>query len=165
MILLISFITGIVCLWNGKYPWATPCFLLGAYMIWGYTRYGTVRLAYHAARTGDTARATRLLKMIPKPALLSARSLAYYLWIRGAVEADQGNVEEARNYLLGALNGPLRSANDRCVVACTLVEIALKSGDKAAATEFLERARSEPHNDAAEEMLQKLEERIQGKAS
>lgn len=164
LILLVSFITGIVCLWNGRYLWAAPCFALGAWMIYGYARYGTVRLAYHAARSGDTARAMRLLQMVRRPERLSAQSLAYYLWIRGAVEADHGNLEEARGHLLGALNGPLRSSNDRCVVACTLAQIELKAGNATAAGEFLERAKTEAHGPAADAVIQEIEKKIEGEA-
>lgn len=138
--------------------------LCAAILTYGYFGYGTVWLAFRAARKGKVKRAAKLLAKTRFPGWLNAQNRAYYRWLRGLIELDRGNTDQAREHLLAALNGKLRTTNDRCLVACALAALALDTGDTEGAKGFLERAKKEPHRNAAEKVLKGIEAKTQVKA-
>lgn len=134
--------------------------LAAAALVYAHFRNGTVWLAFHALRGGDSEEARRLLDAIRRPGWLDRQSRAYYEWIRGTLALEAGNREDAVDRLRAALEGGLRTDHDRCVVACVLADTLLDLGGREEAAALLRRARALPHREELDPEIDRVESRL-----
>jgi|GEM_PF-1229266 len=151
---------GFYSLW--RLPWLAPLFLLPAgWLVWDYLRHNAIWLAFSAFRAGDLAQVRRWLTQIKWPNWLAPVPKTYYHWLRGAVEAADDRLEAARVHLLVAAAGPLRTENDRALVECLLLEVALLAGDHEAARKHLRLAQALDHSSEVTPLLQRGAQRLE----
>lgn len=136
-------------------------FVAGLVLLWSHFRCHSVWLAFKALKRGDLKRADNLTGQIQFPNALNKEHLAYYHWIRGACMANQGNLEAAEKHFCAALEGKLRTPNDRAIVAISLAELALKQDQLDMANTYLQRAESEEHSQGAQSLIIRIKDRIE----
>lgn len=127
---------------------------------WGYAHYGTLHAAVAAYRRGDVERTRALLAEVPDAARLTPQSRAYYHWLKGALSIHDGQLEAPKPELELAVQGQLRTENDRCLIYCQLTELALLTKEFPAAREYLQQAQALRHRPPVEGILQALEARL-----
>jgi len=155
-IVTICLVFGVWSLTKGRRAGFIP--ILGALVLmWVHFRCGTVWLAFGALQKGDDARAQELIAKIQSPESLSEHHRAYYSWIKGVLAGKEKNFVAARKFLTAALDGDLRTANDRCIVACLLAEIDVQMGEPAEARAHLDLLKSQPHNPQVDAMAEAVE--------
>jgi hypothetical protein len=130
-------------------PWLSAFALgAGALQVWSHLRYGTVWLAWRAARRHDAATARRRLGTIRRPALLAPSSRAYFHLLRGALALQAGDPTGARPDLEEVRLDRLRTDDDRCIALLALAESLALGGDPTAARGAFDGARALPHRAA-----------------
>ena len=143
-------------------PLAAVPLLLSVALIWDFFRNSGVWIAFRAFRQGNLPRVRRSIATVRWPQMLSARSSAYYHWLKGTLEAADGRYEAARVHLLVATVGALRTENDRSLVQCLLAEVTLQQGDRAAARDHLQLANALAHHADVAPIIQALRRRVEG---
>lgn len=138
--------------------------LCGLVLLWDYFRNSGVWIGFRAFRQGNLLRARRAVGSVRWPHLLSRRSLAYYHWLRGVLDAADGRLQAARVHLLVAATGALRTENDRSLVQCLLAELALQEGDRATAAEHVRLANALGHHGEVVRIITALRRRVDGAA-
>ncbi len=126
-------------------------------LIFGHFRYGTVWLAWRAARGGNRERAAALLSRVQSVDSLNSQNRAYYHLLQGLL-ASTGEQSEAAAHLEKVSKAALRTDNDRCLLACLRTSNALKQGDRSDAEASLQEARTYPQNPRTQKLLEKIEE-------
>jgi len=129
-------------------------------LAYGYFRYGTVWLAFQAYRRADIDGIERRLRQVLAPGMLRAQDRVYYEFLAGIVAHRNGDFAAAREHLIAAANGPLRTDNLRSTVQCHLAQVATDSGDAAAARLHVEAARRIPHSTALDRLITELEAKL-----
>lgn len=126
-------------------------------LVFGYFRYGPIRLAFSELRKGNVERVEELLATIHFPHLLSSQSQAYLYWIYGLLDAQHDDrIVSAERNLRIALSLKLRTSNDRCLILTTLAELASRRGDMDEAYALLGQARNIPHKTNTEAYIEQL---------
>jgi hypothetical protein len=126
-------------------------------LAFGYFRYGPIRPAFLAMRRGDLTAARKHVQTIKFPKLLSAESRAYLHWVNGVIAAEiSGDFPHAEEQMRSAINGRLRTSNDRCIATAELARIVAKGNDVKKALQLLEQAEKIPHRNGARAYLDKL---------
>ncbi len=125
----------------------------GCMFAYGYFRYGTVWLAFRAARAGDLERTARLLSQTRHPERLSSQQRAYFELASGIVEANHGHDEVAAQHLRAALDHELRTENDRCIAEVALAELLAKRESLGEARALIASARKRKHNPEFDEYI------------
>ena len=74
--------------------------------------------------------------------------------------ARSGDVGEARDHLLLAASGALRTENDRALVHCQLATLAAQAEDTAAAEEHLQKARSLKYRPETRRLIEQVAEGV-----
>lgn len=147
---------------------ASPIFVLpllsGLLLLWDYFRNSGVWIGFRAFRVGNLLRVRRSLDSVRWPHLLSRRSLAYYHWLRGVLDAADGRLQAARVHLLVAATGALHTENDRSLVQCLLAELALQEGNAASAAEHVRLANALEHHGEVAHIITALRRRLDGAA-
>lgn len=134
--------------------------IVGAlYWLFTFVRYGPVKVAFVAYRRGQLDRAEELIGGVRWPRLLAARIRPYYYWVRGAIEAHRGELDEAYELYGHALALRPRQESDRSVLAALMAEIAVMRGDRESARAHIATARSLEHREDLDPFLAELEER------
>ena len=114
-----------------------------------------------ALEKGRVDVARQLVQTVTLPNLLSAQSLAYLHWIRGVLAtADPVNLAIAEQEMQLAVDGRLRTSNDRCLATATLAEIVALSQDFNRANSLLDNASKIPHSTAARDYIDTLRARF-----
>lgn len=131
-----------------------------ALLAWGYFRHGTVYAACAAYRRGQLERARKLLARVRDPGALTAQDRAYYHWLSGIL-ASGTELSSARKSLEEALEGALRTQNDRSLAHCHLAIILAQQGEKDGARGHLSRARELGHRPEVAELIRQVEERLE----
>lgn len=144
--------------------WTVLPLLCGLLLLWDYVRNSGVWIAFRAFRQGNLPRTRRTLASVRSPRLLSRRSLAYYHWLRGVLDAADGRLQAARVHLLVAATGALRTENDRSLVQCLLAELALQAGDRKTAAEHVRLANALGHHGEVAHIITALRRRLDGTA-
>ncbi len=128
-----------------------------AIFVIGYFRYGPIRPAYMAMRRGYIDVARKHIETIKFPKLLSSQSRAYLYWICGVIAAqDSDNLLYAEKQMRLAIDGSLRTSNDRCLAMATLAHIVAQNDDLERARQLLADAEHIPHRDGVSEYLKQL---------
>jgi hypothetical protein len=154
---LVLFILGTMLMSIGRFEGLLM--ILGAiYWLFTYVRYGPIHLAFAAYRRGRIDRVAELIDSVRRPRLLARGHRSYYHWMRGAIAAAEGRLDDAYEAYLEAYAGKLR-ARDRSVLSALLAEIDVEQGRNAEARERLETARSMPHAPELDAVLDDLETR------
>jgi outer membrane PBP1 activator LpoA protein len=138
-----------------------PFLVAAAMLIWGHFRYGTVWLAWRAAKRGDLAKAHELLGKIRSPDKLTPQSRAYYHWLTGCIAAENDQPALAQRNLGLAASGRLRTENDRSIVLCQMARICLDQGEPDAARGHLAAARAIVQKDAVSQMIEEIQARLE----
>jgi hypothetical protein len=160
LIIVVAIIFGCVELSRGDRSAYLP-FTGAALLIIGHFRYGPIRPAFLALQRGQFDTARKLVGSIRYPSLLSAQSKAYFHWLRGALATlEPVDVTVAERELQLAVDGKLRTSNDRCIVTAALAEIASLSKDVDRANSLLDKAFQISHNSAAAQYLETIRNRI-----
>ena len=163
---LVRFVLVVASIVYGGYTiymgqWTGALFLvIGLLLLWGHFRYGTVWFAFNSLKFGDYDGAKALLEKVRSPELLNEQNRTYYNLTKGLIAAKEGDMKNAEQLLLVAQEGSLRTTNDRAFVAIVLAELALARGDKEAASQRLDIARSLPARFAVKSRIEELEERL-----
>lgn len=144
--------------------WTVLPLLCCLLLLWDYVRNSGVWIAFRAFRQGNLPRTRRTLASVRWPRLLSRRSLAYYHWLRGVLDAADGRLQAARVHLLVAATGALRTENDRSLVQCLLAELALQVGDHKTAAEHVRLANALGHHGEVAHIITALRRRLDGTA-
>ena len=140
---------------TGRPTWFLP--LLGAaFLAVGHFRSVTVPLAFRAARKGDLQKAQHLLSKTKRPDQLSGQSRAYLEWTRGMIAVGGGDFTLARQALDRAIDGKLRTSNDRCLVLASLAGVCSELGEHRDARAHMAAARSLPRKPEAEAFLEEV---------
>lgn len=162
--LIISAISLVCCLYITAYrsPIAIPFFLVAILLFADVIRNSSVWFGFAAFRQGDMARLEYALQQVRWPQLLSPQSNAYYNWLRGVMAAADGRYAAAKVHLLVAINGELKSQNDRSLLHCLLAEIALQEGEGDTAREHLKHAGALEHHPEVDRIIRSLSQRIPG---
>jgi hypothetical protein len=142
--------------------WTVLPLLCGLLLLRDYLRNSGVWIAFRAFRQGNLPRTRRTLASVRWPRLLSRRSLAYYHWLRGVLDAADGRLQAARVHLLVAATGALRTENDRSLVQCLLAELALQAGDHNMAAEHVRLANALGHHAEVAHIITALRSRLDG---
>lgn len=94
----------------------------------GYFRYGSIRPAFMAMRRGDIEAARKHVETIRFPTLLSAESRAYLHWVNGVIAAQNPEgLRYAEEQMRLAIDGHIRTSQDRCIATATLAYIVAKA--------------------------------------
>ena len=132
-------------------------FVAAAILLIGHFRNGPIRPALMALNKGRMEEAKTLVNSVRYPHLLSAQSRAYYHWIRGILAAnDPADLTFAEKELLLAINGSLRTSNDRCLAMASLAEVVVQSNDFTRAYELLDSATQSSVTPTTSEYLESL---------
>ena len=159
LIVLACFIGGLR-LYDGH--WTGFLYLAAAGLFaWAHYRYGTVRRAFQAMRSGDMRGAANLIARIRHPERLNLQNWSYFHMIKGVLLLTDGDLESARSHFDIAAEGGLRTGNDRSLVDCYLAEVCLGMGDRDDAREYLHRARTERHKPDVDEMIAAISRRLE----
>jgi len=127
------------------------------FFVVGYFRYGPIRPAFKALQRGQFKRAERLVATVKFPNLLSGQFRAYFHWIHGVLAAqDDNNFVLAEEQMRLAIDGALRTSNDRCLATAALAQIFAQSDDSERAKQLLADAEQIPHKDSTSTYLKKL---------
>jgi ATP/maltotriose-dependent transcriptional regulator MalT len=105
---------------------------------------------------GNSTRARALLRTIADPTKLHRQHQAYWSFLHGMLAAEDGDLRTAEAHLFTAVEGALRTQNDRCLALAGLAEVKARLGEVDAATGLLDRARQTPHKPQAEGILDRL---------
>ncbi len=143
-------------------PLAALPLLMSVALVWNFFRDSGVWIAFRAFRQGNLPRVRRNVATVRWPHMLSASSLAYYHWLKGALDAADGRFEAARVHLLVAAVGALQTENDRSLVQCLLAEVMLQLGDRATARDHLKLANALAHHGDVAPIIQALRRRVEG---
>ncbi len=137
--------------------------LIGAAMlIFGFFRYGPIRPAFLALNNGRFSDAERLVASIKFPNLLNAESRAYLHWIQGVLATrDPGRLGFAEEQMQLAIDGNLRTSNDRSIATATLAQIVAQTKNLERAIKLLDQAENIPHSPTAATFLAKLRSEIE----
>jgi hypothetical protein len=160
--LLVSAIALICCLFiTAKLsPWGIPFFIIAALLFIDVIRNSSVWFGFSAFRRGDMAMVNYAVQQVRWPQLLSAKSNAYYNWLKGVKEAADGRLAAAKVHLLVAINSDLLTQNDRSLLHCLLSEIALQEGEPQTAGEHLKHAAALEHHPEVDRIIQSITQRI-----
>jgi hypothetical protein len=126
----------------------------------GYFRYGPIRPAFSALHQGEFDTARQLVTSIRFPNLLSSQSLAYFHWINGVLAYNGSDYTSAETQMRCAIEGNLRTTNDRCIATATLAQIVAKNGQLNEATKILNDAMLIPHKEEVGEFLTNASDEI-----
>ena len=160
LIIVVAIIFGCVELNRGDRSAYLP-FTGAALLIFGHFRYGPIRPAFLALQRGQFDTARKLVESIRYPNLLSAQSRAYFHWLRGALATlEPVDLSVAERELQLAVDGKLRTSNDRCVATAALAEIVSLTKDLDRASSLLDKAFHIPHNAGTAQHLEKIRKRI-----
>lgn len=140
--------------------WAVPFFVLSILLFVDVLRNSSIWYGFSAFRNGELAKVSYALGQVRWPRLLSAESTAYYHWLKGVVDVADERYAAAKVHLLVAINGELRTQNDRCLLHCLLAELALQEEDNATAREHLKHASALDHHPEVNRIIQSLEQRM-----
>ncbi len=141
-------------------PWAIPFFALSAWLFIDALRNSSVWYGFSAFRRGDMASVNYALQQVRWPQLLSPQSQAYYNWLKGVKEVADERYAAAKVHLLVAINGELKTQNDRSLLHCLLAEIAIQEEDSDTAREHLKHAGALEHHPEVNRIIQSLGQRI-----
>jgi hypothetical protein len=141
---------------------AIPLFILSALLFIDALRNSSVWYGFTAFRRGDLATVSHALQQVRWPQLLSPQSLAYYNWLKGVKEVADQRYAAAKVHLLVAINGALKTQNDRTLLHCLLAEIALQEGEGDTARKHLALASALEHHPEVNRIIQSLGQRIPG---
>lgn len=160
--LILALVCGAVSLMLATHasPLALLPLLFALLLLWNYFRNNGVWIGFRAFRQGNLLRVRRNLDSVRWPQLLSRRSLAYYHWLRGVLNAADGRLQAARVHLLVAATGALRTENDRSLVQCLLAELALQEDDRATAAEHVRLANALGHHGEVAHIIAGLRRRV-----
>jgi hypothetical protein len=143
-------------------PLAIPFFLVSVLLCLDVLRNSSVWYGFNAFRRGDLAMVNYALQQVRWPRLLSPQSLAYYNWLRGVKEIAEQRYAAAKVHLLVAINGELKTQNDRSLLHCLLAEIALQEGEGDIAREHIKHAATLEHRPEVNRIIQSLTQRLTG---
>lgn len=136
--------------------------LAAAVIAIGYFRYGAIRPAFMAMMRGDVETASRHVETIRFPRYLSAESQAYLHWVNGWLASqDAEELDYAVKQMRLAIEGSLRTRNDRCAAMIALAEILSMNDEKAAALDLLEQAEQIPCREKTTRCLRDLKSRLE----
>lgn len=144
--------------------WAWALVALGAVLLWGYARDGGVGAAFSAFKQGNLDAVRRALRHTLWPGLLASHKRAYHHWMQGVVLASECRFPAAREQLLLAASGEIQTENDRCLIQCLLVEVALQLEEWSAAAEHLRLAGNLHHHPQIDAMIGALDQRLRERA-
>jgi hypothetical protein len=142
--------------------WAIPFFVASALLFIDVVRNSSVWYGFNAFRRGDLSAMNYAVQQVRWPQLLSPQSLAYYNWLKGVKEVADERYAAAKVHLLVAINGELKTQNDRSLLHCLLAEIALQEGEGDTAREHLKHAVALDHHPEVNRIIQSLGQRIPG---
>lgn len=162
--LIISAISLVCCLYITAHrsPVAGIFFLFSALLFIDVIRNSSVWYGFDAFRNGDMARLSYALQQVRWPQLLSPQSNAYYNWLKGVKAVAEQRYAAAKVHLLVAINGELRTQNDRSLLHCLLAEIALQEGEAETAREHLKHAAALEHHPEVGRIIRSLSQRTPG---
>ncbi len=143
-------------------PLAIIFFVTSALLFIDVLRNSSVWYGFSAFRRGDMAAVNYTLQQVRWPKLLSSQSLAYYNWLKGVKEVTDERYAAAKVHLLVAINGELKTQNDRSLLHCLLAEIALQEDEAEIAREHLKHAAALQHHPEVNRIIQSLAQRIHG---
>ncbi len=130
---------------------------VAAIFVVGYFRYGPIRPAFIAMRRGQFDIAQQLIATIKFPKLLSAQSRAYFHWINAVLATQEPEkLRYAEQQIRLAIDGALRTSNDRCLATATLAHIVAQSSNLDRARQILADAEKMPHKENVSDYLNKL---------
>jgi hypothetical protein len=160
LIIVLAILFGCVELNRGDRSAYLP--LMGAVvLIIGHFRYGPIRPAFLALQRGQYDTARELVGSIRHPNFLSAQSKAYLHWLRGALATlEPADLSVAERELQQAVDGKLRTSNDRCIATAALAEVISMSKDLDRANALLDKAAEIPHNEETAQYLETIRNRI-----
>ncbi|MCW8917542.1 MAG: hypothetical protein OQL08_01820 [Gammaproteobacteria bacterium] len=141
-------------------PLAIPFFILSALLFIDTLRNSSVWYGFTAFRRGDLTTVNHALQQVRWPQLLSPQSLAYYNWLKGVKEIAEQRYAAAKVHLLVAINGELKTQNDRCLLHCLLAEIALQEEEGDLAREHIKHATTLEHRPEVNRIIQSLTQRL-----
>ena len=138
-------------------------FVAASVLVIGHFRNGPIRPAFMAIQKGRIDEARKLMSSIRYPHLLSAQSRAYYHWIRGIMAAnDPADLPLAEKEIQLAIDGALRTPNDRCLAIASLAEVVAQSNDLTRANGLLDQAIQSSPNSTTSGYLESLRSRLRG---
>lgn len=160
--LIVSIISLLCCFYITTYRslLAIPFFLIAALLFIDVIRNSSVWYGFSAFRRGDMAMVNYALQQIRWPQMLSPQSLAYYNWLKGVKEVADERYAAAKVHLLVAINGELKTQNDRSLLHCLLAEIAIQEEQGDTAREHLKHAAALEHHPEVDRIIQSLGQRI-----
>lgn len=160
--LIVSALSLLCCFYITLYrsPWALLFFVLASLLFIDVIRNSSVWYGFSAFRKGDMVGVSYAVQQVRWPQLLSPQSNAYYNWLKGVKEVADGRYAAAKVHLLVAINGELKTQNDRSLLHCLLAEIALQEEESDTAREHLKHAAALQHHPEVDRIIHLLGERI-----
>ncbi|MDH5784811.1 MAG: hypothetical protein OEZ16_04285 [Chromatiales bacterium] len=162
--LLVSAISLLCCLYiTAKLsPLGIPFLIIAALLFVDAIRNASVWYGFNAFRSNQMGLVNYALQQVRWPQWLSPQSNAYYYWLKGVKEAADGRYAAAKVHLLVAINGELKSQNDRSLLHCLLAEIAIQEEDGESARGHLKHAAALQHHPEVDRIIKSLWQRIPG---
>jgi hypothetical protein len=160
--LIVSAISIVCCLYITLHrsAWAIPFFVISALLFIDALRNSSVWYGFNAFRRGDLIRVNYALQQVHWPKLLSPQSLAYYNWLKGVKEVAEQRYAAGRVHLLVAINGELKTQNDRSLLHCLLAEIAVQEKEGDTAREHIKHATALEHHPEVNRIIESLTQRL-----
>lgn len=160
--LIVSAISMLCCFYITLHrsPVAIPFFIASALLFTDVIRNSSIWYGFSAFRRGEMGKVTYALQQVRWPNLLSPQSRAYYNWLKGVKEVADLRYAAAKVHLLVAINGELKTQNDRSLLHCLLAEIAIQEGDSDSAREHLRHAEALEHHPEVNRIIHSLQQRV-----
>lgn len=148
---------------NGPlYPGLSVLLGLGALgLAVGWVRSGTVWLAWQAATQGQSERARRLLRQIPRPAWLAPENRAYHAAVEAFVAIEDDRLDDAADRLRASLAQGFRTDNVEATVLGMLASVEAARGEVGAAREALAAAEAKGVREGTRAMLAAVREQLE----
>lgn len=134
---------------------------LSLFLLWDYLKRGTVPLSLRKLRKNEYSAAEKILNFTTYPNRLLKNEKIYYKFIKGFVEREKDNFEQAEKYLLEVKNSPLKNENDRAMVLLALADIELIKGNKPQAKEWVLQMKNLKVSPALMPSVRKMQEWLQ----
>lgn len=145
---------------SGRWLLGSAYLLAAALFMHGQRRYATVWRAFRAFRDRDMKRVETLLSQVDRPDRLYPRHRAAYDWMKGVLAADAGDLEEAKTLLRNAVEGAIRTDQNRSIIHFHLAEIAQLQADTAGARQHLEEAKALTRDPEMLALIEAQEQRL-----
>ncbi|MCC6817098.1 MAG: hypothetical protein IT267_11855 [Saprospiraceae bacterium] len=122
-IIFIGLIGGVILWWAYGFWYAFPFMLIGILMLVSYLMLGTIQSASQLMQKMDYDACLKRLNLTLSPKLLYVTNRAYYYLIKGSIEVQRGDKNDAEFWFNKASALKLPTDNERAMILMQMINI------------------------------------------